>query len=98
MPEATRNMTRLAVVSERTRKMDRRTSGAAERSSITMKEASSAAARMKKPTVTLTKKIHGQENDSVRKPPSTSPTAEPPMAMAAQTPSARERSLPSAKV
>ena len=50
------------------------------------------------PTGTLTKKIHGHENDCVSQPPSTSPNAEPPMAIAAQTPSAFARSLPSANV
>src|SRR3954447_9248645 len=50
------------------------------------------------PTGTLTKKIHGHENDCVSQPPSTSPNAEPPIAIAAQTPSARARSFPSANV
>ena len=50
------------------------------------------------PTGTLTKKIQRQENDWVSAPPSTSPTAEPPIAIAAQTPSARARSFPSANV
>ena len=50
------------------------------------------------PTGTLTKKIQRHENDCVSQPPSTSPTAEPPIAIAAQTPSARARSLPSANV
>ena len=50
------------------------------------------------PTGTLTKKIQRQENAWVSAPPSTSPTAEPPMAIAAQTASARARSFPSSKV
>src|SRR3954451_8073022 len=50
------------------------------------------------PTGTLTKKIHRQENDCVSQPPSTSPKAEPPIAIAAQTPSARARSFPSENV
>src|SRR3954452_12028298 len=50
------------------------------------------------PTGTLTKKIHGHENDCVSQPPSTSPNAEPPIAITAQTPSARARSFPSANV
>ena len=50
------------------------------------------------PTGTLTKKIHGHENAWVSAPPRTSPTAEPPMAIAAQTPSAFARSFPSEKV
>ena len=50
------------------------------------------------PTGTLTKKIHGQEKYWVSTPPRTRPTAEPPIAIAAQTPSARARSLPSANV
>ena len=50
------------------------------------------------PTGTLTKKIHGQENDCVSTPPRIRPTAEPPIAIAAQTPSALARSLPSANV
>ncbi len=50
------------------------------------------------PTGTLTKKIQRHENDWVSAPPSTRPTAEPPIAIAAQTPSARERSFPSANV
>src|SRR3984893_6993291 len=50
------------------------------------------------PTGTLTKKIHGHERSSVRAPPSTSPAAAPPEAIAAQTPSAFERSEPSSKV
>ena len=50
------------------------------------------------PTGMLTKKIHGQENVSTRNPPSTRPTALPPTAIAAQTPSAFVRSEPSRKV
>ena len=50
------------------------------------------------PTGTLTKKIHGQEKRSTRIPPSSRPTAAPPVAIAAQTPSAFVRSWPSAKV
>ena len=50
------------------------------------------------PTGTLTKKIQGQEKYCVSAPPRTSPTAEPPMAIAAQTASARARSAPSANV
>ncbi len=50
------------------------------------------------PTGTLTKKIQRHENACVSAPPSTRPTAEPPIAIAAQTASARARSLPSAKV
>jgi len=44
------------------------------------------------------KKIHGHENTWVSAPPSTRPTALPPMAIAAQTPSALARSAPSLKV
>ena len=50
------------------------------------------------PTGTLTKKIQRHENACVSAPPSTSPTAEPPIAIAAQTASARARSFPSSKV
>ncbi len=50
------------------------------------------------PTGTLTKKIHGQESSSVSAPPSTSPAAAPPDAIAAQTPRAFERSEPSLNV
>src|SRR5205085_2541039 len=50
------------------------------------------------PTGTLTKKIHGQEKYCVRTPPRIRPTAEPPIAIAAQTASARARSAPSSKV
>ena len=38
-PEATRNITTFAVSSERTRKIDKRTSGSAERSSMITNEA-----------------------------------------------------------
>ena len=44
------------------------------------------------------KKIQGQERSWVRAPPTTRPTALPPMAIAAQTPSAFARSAPSWKV
>ena len=44
------------------------------------------------------KKIHGQESVWVSAPPSTSPTALPPIAIAAQIPSAFARSAPSLKV
>ena len=50
------------------------------------------------PTGMLTKKIHGHENTCVRRPPRIRPTAEPPIAIAAHTPSALARSLPSANV
>ena len=50
------------------------------------------------PTGTLTKKIQRQENAWVSAPPSTRPTAEPPIAIAAQTASARARSFPSSNV
>ena len=50
------------------------------------------------PTGTLTKKIHSHDRYSVRTPPSSSPTAAPPTAMAAQTLSAFVRSAPSLKV
>jgi hypothetical protein len=58
----------------------------------------SAARKAKIPTGTLTKKIQRHENACVSAPPSTRPTAEPPIAIAAQTPSALERSFPSANV
>ena len=50
------------------------------------------------PTGTLTKKIQGHESASVRIPPSSRPTAPPPTAIAAQTPRAFVRSLPSRNV
>ena len=50
------------------------------------------------PTGTLMKKIHGHENACVSAPPSTRPTALPPIAIAAQTPSAFARSEPSLNV
>ena len=50
------------------------------------------------PTGMLTKKIHGHERVSTRMPPSSRPTAPPPTAIAAQTPSAFVRSAPSLKV
>jgi hypothetical protein len=50
------------------------------------------------PTGTLMKKIHGHEKACVSAPPSTRPTALPPIAIAAQTPSALARSEPSLKV
>ena len=50
------------------------------------------------PTGTLTKKIHGHESVSTRMPPRSRPTAPPPTAIAAQTPSAFVRSAPSANV
>ena len=50
------------------------------------------------PTGMLTKKIQRQENACVSAPPSTSPTAEPPIAIAAQTARARARSFPSSNV
>ena len=46
----------------------------------------------------MTKKIHGQDKNSTRMPPSSRPTAAPPVAIAAQTPSAFVRRSPSAKV
>ncbi len=46
----------------------------------------------------LMKNTQRQENVSVRKPPSTSPTAPPPAAIALHTPSACVRSFPSANV
>ena len=46
------------------------------------------------PTGTLMKKIHGQERSSVSAPPTIRPTALPPIAIAAQTPSAFARSAP----
>jgi hypothetical protein len=50
------------------------------------------------PTGTLTKKIQGHEKYWVSTPPRMRPTAEPPIAIAAQTASARARSLPSSNV
>src|SRR6266852_2234112 len=50
------------------------------------------------PTGTLMKKIHGHENACVNAPPSTRPMALPPIAIAAQTPSAFARSEPSLNV
>jgi hypothetical protein len=50
------------------------------------------------PTGTLTKKIHGHESSCVSSPPRIRPTAAPPIAIAAQTPSARARSFPSENV
>ena len=50
------------------------------------------------PTGTLMKKIHGQERSSVSAPPTIRPNALPPIAIAAQTPSAFARSAPSWKV
>ncbi len=50
------------------------------------------------PTGTLTKKIHGHEKYWVSAPPRTRPIAAPPIAIAAQTPSALARSAPSLKV
>ena len=50
------------------------------------------------PTGTLTKKIHSHESTSVRTPPSRTPAAAPKPPTAPQTPSARLRSRPSAKV
>ena len=47
------------------------------------------------PTGTLTKKIHGQQSVCVSTPPSSRPNALPPLAIAAQTPSAFARSAPS---
>ena len=44
------------------------------------------------------KKIHGHDRSCVSAPPRTSPTAEPPIAIAAHTPSAFARSAPSANV
>ena len=51
MPEAANSITTFAVSSERTRKIESRTSGAFERSSITTNAVSSATATRKKPTV-----------------------------------------------
>ena len=51
-----------------------------------------------RPTGTLTKKIQRHVAYSVRMPPSSRPTAPPPTAIAAQTPMARVRGLPSSKV
>ena len=50
------------------------------------------------PTGTLTMKIHGHETRSVSTPPSSSPAAAPPAAIALHTPSARVRSALSVKV
>ena len=50
------------------------------------------------PTGTFTKKIHGHEKYCVNAPPRTRPIAAPPIAIAAQTPSALARSAPSLKV
>ena len=50
------------------------------------------------PTGTLTKKTHGHEISCVIAPPRISPTALPPIAIAAQTPSALARSAPSSNV
>ena len=50
------------------------------------------------PTGMLTRKIQGHERVSTRMPPSSRPTAPPPTAIAAQTPSAFVRSEPSLKV
>ena len=50
------------------------------------------------PTGMLTRKIQGHERVSTRMPPSRRPTAPPPTAIAAQTPSAFVRSEPSLKV
>ena len=44
------------------------------------------------------KKIHGHDSVCVSAPPSTRPTALPPIAIAAQTPSAFARAAPSLKV
>jgi hypothetical protein len=44
------------------------------------------------------KKIHGHEKYCVKAPPRIRPTAEPPIAIAAHTASARARSLPSSNV
>ena len=60
------------------------------------KRSESRAAAM--PIGRLMKKTHRHENASVRKPPSTSPTAPPPAAIALHTPSACVRSFPSANV
>ncbi len=155
IPAATSSITMLAPVSERIRKIPRRTRGWRSLVSRTMKPASSAAAsaasssvepdtqpavcaltraytraisppvmvtapamsirpavdgarlsgtkrrassRVMAPTGRLTKNTHCQEASWVRTPPSSRPTAPPPMATALQTPRARARSLPSAKV
>ena len=50
MPEKARNIDRFAVVSERTRKIESRTSGSAERHSITTNAVSSRAETMKETT------------------------------------------------
>ena len=50
------------------------------------------------PIGTLMKKIHGQEKSSVNVPPTMRPKALPPIAIAAQTPSAFARSAPSENV
>ena len=50
------------------------------------------------PTGTFTKKFHCHDSASVRMPPSSSPTAAPPAAIADQTPRAFVRSGPSANV
>src|SRR5581483_9121832 len=154
-PDATSSIAMFAAVSERTRKMPRRTSGATERRSTRTNATRSAIAARNSPIVrpdvqpcpcaftiantsvirpavaqtapatsklrcassstdsgmrrsermnvaaptgTLMKKIQGHESSCVSTPPSTSPTAEPPDAIAAQTPSAFARSLPSANV
>ena len=52
-PDATRNMTTFAVSSERTRKIESRTSGSFARSSIRTKETSRTAESAKKPIVTV---------------------------------------------
>ena len=57
-----------------------------------------AAAITATPIGTLTKKIHSQERYWVRMPPSSSPTAAPPAAIAPQTASAFVRCSPSRKV
>ena len=43
------------------------------------------------------KKIHGHERSCVNAPPTINPTALPPIAIAAQTPSAFARSAPSGR-
>ncbi len=53
MPPATASMATLALVSERLRKIPRRTSGALERSSVTTKPASSASAAPATPSVSI---------------------------------------------
>ncbi len=154
-PAPTRNIVVFAVRSERTRKIESRTSGAFERCSITTNETSRTADRTSVPIVctdvqpfsgtwtiantsdispavtatapatsklrcaassfdsgryqsesantaiptgTLMKKIHGQERSWVSAPPTIRPTALPPIAIAAHTPSAFARSAPSSKV